>query len=83
MREPEFAELDAHRLEHDWTWEELAAAMERARTPVAARTLHYLCKRLPEDGHALDRTLYKIRKYLEGVRVADKRAAARRAKVSA
>jgi hypothetical protein len=83
MHQPEFDELNTHRLEHDWTWDELAAAMARADLPVSARTLHYVCKRLPPDGHALDRTLFKIRKYLERVRVADKRAEARRRKVSA
>jgi hypothetical protein len=83
MPDPEFAELDAHRLEHDWTWDELAADMARANATVSARTLHYLCKRLPPDAHALDRTLYKIRKYLERVRAGEKRAEVRRRKVSA
>ncbi len=82
MSQPEFDELNTHRLEHDWTWEQLAFEMARADLSLSARTLHYVCKRLPPDGHALDRTLYKIRKYLELVRAADKRAARRR-KVSA
>jgi hypothetical protein len=82
--EPEFTELDTIRLDHDWTWDELAADMARAQAPVNARTLHFLCKRLPVNGHALDRTMHKIRKYLAHVRAVEARAAARaRRKVTA
>lgn len=81
---PEFAELEAYRLEHDLSWPALAVDMaERVGVEISPRTLHYLCKRLPEDGHALDRTLYKIRKYLTHVRELETRARGRRRKVSA
>jgi hypothetical protein len=83
MAEPEFSELDLIRLDHDWTWEELAADMARADVVISPRTLHYLCKRLPVNGHALDRTVHKIRKYLAHVRAAEQRAARRGRKVSA
>jgi hypothetical protein len=80
MPEPEFAELNAYRLERDWTWPELAADMERHRVGVSPRTLHYVCKRMPADGHALDRTLHKIRKYLVIARASLKRSEARRSR---
>ncbi len=83
MPDPEFAELEAYRLDHDLTWDELAADMARVAITIPARTLHYVCKRLPADGHAQDRTLHKIRKYLAHVRAAEARAATRRRKVSA
>lgn len=84
MPEPEFAELDALRLDRDWTWLELSNDMKRIiGAEVSPRTLHFLCRRLPVNGHALDRTMHKIRKYLAHVRAAEKRAEARRRKVSA
>ena len=81
--EKEFLDLDAHRLDHDWSWSQLAEAMHDAGIEFAARTLHYLCKRQPADAHARDRTLHKVRKYLAYVAAAEKRAADRRRRKAA
>jgi hypothetical protein len=59
------AALDQYRIERDWSFEELATAMARAKCVISKRTLHYLCKRLPADGNPLDRTVYKIKKFLK------------------
>lgn len=70
---PEYAELDAYRLEKDWSWAQLAEAMKAAGAPVTAANLHFLCtravagkmtpvKRQPKQPQ--DRTIYKIRKFL-------------------
>ena len=82
-----FIDLNTHRVEHDWTWHQLADAMATAGVPFSPRTLHYLCKRQPEDACARDRTLHRIRKYLAHVRAAaaaaaeaDQRTADRRAR---
>jgi len=74
---PEIAELDAYRLEKDWTWEQLSAAMGRANIPMSPRTLHYLIKRAPADAKPLDRTLHKIRKFLVAMHEADRRRQSR------
>jgi hypothetical protein len=74
---PECAELDLIRLEHDWTWEQLAADMEKRGIKLSVRTLHYNIKRAPADVVPLDRTLYKIRQYLKLVKAAKARAGRR------
>lgn len=42
----------------------MSASMTDAELPVSPRTLHYLIKRAGADAHALDRTVYKIKKYV-------------------
>lgn len=79
----EIAELDRHRTAHEWTWQQLADAMEKRGVGVSPRTLHYVCKRLPLDGRPIDRTLSRIRKYLAYARAADQRAEVRRRRVTA
>jgi hypothetical protein len=74
---PECVELDAIRLDRDWTWAQLAAAMKRAGVDVSPRTLHYILKRAPEDSKPLDRTLYKIRKFLKHIRATERRRLSR------
>jgi hypothetical protein len=63
MLPPEYEELDAYRLEKDWSWDELSRATVRARCGLPIKTLHHLIRRaqimVPRD-----RTLYKIRKFL-------------------
>jgi hypothetical protein len=70
---PEYEELDAYRLQKDWTFEELAQAMARVGVHMSPRTLHYLVKRSKPGSHPLDRTLFKINTYLEHVRAAKRR----------
>jgi hypothetical protein len=79
---PECLALDAYRLDQDWTWAELAKAMERAKVPINARTLHYLLKRAPADARMTDRTLYKIRKFLNGLSRAERQRVIRARKVT-
>jgi hypothetical protein len=74
---PECLALDAHRLDKDWTFKQLGADMARAGIALSPRTLHYLIKRAPADSMPLDRTLYKIRKYLKLVAESEKRRRAR------
>jgi hypothetical protein len=69
MPRPEIAALNTFRLEHDWTFDQLAAEMARAKCPIPSRTLHYLIKRSPRDARPLDRTLFKIVKFLKGQKV--------------
>jgi hypothetical protein len=59
------AALDNYRIERDWSFEELATAMKRHKCVISKRTLHYLCKRLPAEANPLDRTVYKIKKFLK------------------
>lgn len=74
---PEFEELDRLRLERDWTFAELAADMARVTgNRMVPRTLHYLCKRAPLDATPRDRTLHKVRRYLERARQRARRRAA-------
>jgi hypothetical protein len=83
MPRPEIAALDAYRLEHDWTFDQLAEAMDRAHCAIPARTLHYLLKRLPRDAKPLDRTIFKIKKFLKLMQQSEARRAARAAKPAA
>jgi len=78
MPSPEFAALDAYRLDHDWTWQQLANAMAKAECAVPYRTLHYLVKRAPRNAKPLDRTMHKIRKFLE--LIADEKKPRRRSR---
>lgn len=64
----EFEELREYRNVHDWTWDQLVADMKRAGVVVSARTVAYLCDPRHLDVRPLDRTLYKIRKYLATIR---------------
>lgn len=61
----ECAQLEAFRLDRDWTWAELADHMAEKGIQMSPRTLHYLLKRAPRGARPLDRTLNKIRKYLK------------------
>jgi hypothetical protein len=69
MKFPEFEALDRYRIQRDWTFEQLAAAMKKAKVPVPLRTLHYLLKRRPAHAVPLDRTMYKIHTFLKHERV--------------
>lgn len=59
----EFAELDAYRLEKDWSWNDLSRAFIRARIDFPLRTLAHLV-RTAGYTKPRDRTVYKIRKFL-------------------
>lgn len=72
---PECAELDAYRLENDWTFEQLASAMKLTRLGprggtcfIPMRTLHYLLKQMPPNAAPRERTLYKMREFLKTTR---------------
>ena len=77
-----FAALEIHRLDRDWTFDQLAAAMKRAGSPIPMRTLHYLLKQAPRNVRPRDRTMHKVRRYLEHVRENDRRRRAARARRS-
>jgi len=77
-----FAELELHRLDRDWTFDQLAAAMKRAGFKIPMRTLHYLLKQAPKNVRPRDRTMHKINRYLEHVRENDRRRRARAARRS-
>jgi len=62
---PEFAELESYRLANDWTWDQLAAAMAKHDLSMSPRTLHYLVKSAPANSKPLDRTLHKVRTFLQ------------------
>jgi hypothetical protein len=62
-RLPELEQLNAIRLDRDWSIPKLAAAMGKAGYPVSARTLHYLLTGIGTH-QPYDRTLHKIRNYL-------------------
>jgi hypothetical protein len=79
---PELKALDLLRLDQDFTWQELARDMQRAGFQMSARTLHYLLTRAPETVKPLDRTLHKIRRYLEFARERDDARRARRSKAA-
>jgi len=59
--------LNEYRLDHDYTFEQLADAMEKAGFALSPRTLHYVLKRMKPDGVPHDRTLHRIRRFLESV----------------
>jgi hypothetical protein len=62
-------ELDAIRLDHDWTFAVLADRMAAAvGVRFAPRTLYYLLKRLPPAAEPHDRTVHKIQTYLDHMR---------------
>lgn len=60
------ATLAAYRLEHDLTFDELAAELAAARCAVPARVLHLaLTRRLKTRPR--ETTLYKLRKFVDGI----------------
>lgn len=61
---PELRALEAYRLDEDLGFPELARRMAKAGVPMSKRTLWYLIKERPAGSKPLDRTLYKIRKFL-------------------
>ena len=74
---PELAELAALRLDRDWTWKELAAAMRRAGFPISLYTLRYSLK-VNRQARPIDRTLHKIRRFLQADRANARRRSDRR-----
>jgi hypothetical protein len=73
---PELIALNNLRLERDRTWIQLGDDMKQAGFAVPARTLHYLVRRKPANSQPLERTLHKIRKYLEFVEDEERRTGA-------
>lgn len=57
-------QLATYRLEHDLSFEQLAAEMDDAGCPVRSRALHLLLTKRVRTAPR-DRTLYKIRRFLE------------------
>lgn len=78
IRYPETVELNNVRLAEDWTFDQLADDMDAEGYPVNVRTLHYLIRTMPKDANPQDRTLYKIRKYLEAYRLHERQKDQRR-----
>jgi len=76
-------QLDAIRLAHDWTWNELSASMAAAHAEISPRTLHYLIKRAGANAKPIDRTVHKIGVYLEHVREMARRQRVRKANAAA
>jgi hypothetical protein len=70
---PEVAELNALRLELDLSFQEVADAMRAIGYPLNPRTLHQLIRKPHMTPN--ERTLFKIRKYLDHVKAGQKRAA--------
>lgn len=64
---PIFRRLNAHRLEHDLSFPDLAAEMRKAECRIGTRTLHTLLTK--DDQKPRDRTLYKIQKFLNGLKL--------------
>ena len=61
---PYVSRLARYRLEHDLSYQQLAAEMRDAGCPVHARSLHWaLTGRLQRQ--PLDRTLFKIQRFVE------------------
>jgi len=79
MKFPELTELDRLRLTRNWTFEQLGDAMAKAKFPIPFRTLHYLLKRRPAALIPLDRTMFKIRGFLERERRLERDRRRRRA----
>lgn len=74
---PELAALNAYRLGHDRTWQELSEDMALRGVSVPSRTLHYLLMRMPAGRQPRDRTLFKIRQFLDAIAAAEPNAAGR------
>jgi hypothetical protein len=65
-------QLATYRLERDLSFEQLSAEMGKAGYAIRARALHLiLTNRLRTEPH--DRTLYKVRRFLEQVRPTKRR----------
>ena len=81
----ELIALDIYRMDHGWTWQQLADDMDKAGIPQSPRTLHHLCRRTHPLSGVRDVTLRRIQRYLEKRRIAyehikkDTRPAARTA----
>lgn len=76
------AALAAYRLEHDLTFDALAAELAAADCAVPARVLHLALTRRLRTGPR-ERTLYKIRKFVDGIGRRRTRAKRRRARAVA
>jgi transcriptional regulator with XRE-family HTH domain len=57
--------LDQVRLANDWTYRELAAAMQREGVGLSSQTLHQLLS--DRSSQPFDRTVHKIREFLATV----------------
>jgi len=66
---PELAALDDYRLAKNWSWQELSDSMKHAGLYMSPRTLHHLCRRAHVDATIRDRTLIKIRKFIQRRRI--------------
>jgi hypothetical protein len=76
---PEMAELEAYRLDRDWSWIKLSEAMAKRGVKMSPRTLYHLLKRAHPDERPHDRTLHKIRLYLKRTEAERRRFAERAA----
>lgn len=74
--------LEALRLNRDWTFAELSAAMAKLDLYVSPRTLHYLIKNMPPQARPLDRTMFKLQKFLAHMKRLDAQTKSRRRKRS-
>jgi len=61
----ELEQLNDVRLERDWTFRQLAEDMASRDLSIPARTLHLLLTNPPDKPY--DRTLFKIRRYLDSL----------------
>jgi len=68
---PELIELETFRLERDWTYEQLIHDMRLKRIRLSLSTIYFLLKR---NGKPTDRTLHKLRLYLQRTKTERKRA---------
>jgi hypothetical protein len=75
-------ELNGLRLEHDWTFPELAAAMAKAGCPVTRTTL-YNSLRPGSTTVPYERTLHKMRRFVEQQRMTAEARLADRAQARA
>lgn len=62
----ELRQLNDHRLEHDLTFQAIADAMSALGYPITAPTVQRMLRH-PERA-PLERTMYKVRKYLKHLR---------------
>jgi hypothetical protein len=62
---PEYAALEALRLDQDWTYTQLAQAMRKCGLVLSHRTLNYLLTNEGAQSRVHARTRHKIRRFLE------------------
>ena len=74
-------ELDRLRLDQDWSYRQLAADMRRTGLAISAQTLHQVLT--DRSITPFDRTLHKIRTYLDHRAAAPKAATPRRKRATA